>query len=407
MNASTTTESRDGATRRAITRCPSCDGRRIDAIYAVRNIPVHSVILMGSREEAIAYPTGDLSLGFCNDCGFLFNTSYDSALQEYCTKYEETQGFSPTFNAFARQLASDCAARHDLRGKTVLEIGCGKGEFLALLCQVGECRGIGIDPSFVPDRTPDGLEGRIEFIQDFYGSDYAHLAADLICCRHTLEHIGPTGRFVSNLREAIGDRKDTAVLFEVPDVLRELREGAFWDIYYEHCSYFSVGSQARLFRSRGFDVTHAELAYDGQYAIQTAMPADGPTAPRLPIENDLPDLRDAALRFPRIVGDAIERWSRKLGEAADGGKRVVLWGGGSKGVAFLTSLPESGMVEYVVDINPFKHGKFMPGSGQEVVAPEFLTEYRPDLVIAMNPIYLAEIATDLERLGVQTELRAV
>ena len=69
LSASTTTESRDGATRRAITRCPSCDGRRIDAIYAVRNIPVHSVILMSSREEAIAYPTGDLSLGFCNDCG--------------------------------------------------------------------------------------------------------------------------------------------------------------------------------------------------------------------------------------------------------------------------------------------------------------------------------------------------
>ena len=63
--------------------------------------------------------------------------------------------------------------------------------------------------------------------------------------------------------------------------------------------------------------------------------------------------------------------------------------------------------EYVVDINPYKHGKYLAGTGQRIVAPEFLREYQPHVVIAMNPIYGAEIQRDLDRLGVGAELQAV
>ena len=66
-----------------------------------------------------------------------------------------------------------------------------------------------------------------------------------------------------------------------------------------------------------------------------------------------------------------------------------------------------GELAAVVDINPHKHGKFLAGSGREIVSPEFLREYQPDTVIAMNPIYLEEIQRDLDRLGVKAELSAV
>ena len=85
------------------------------------------------------------------------------------------------------------------------------------------------------------------------------------------------------------------------------------------------------------------------------------------------------------------------------GKKAVIWGGGSKGVAFLTSLQIHEEIPYAVDINPFKHGTFMAGNGQEIVGPEFLREYRPDVVIVMNPIYCDEIKRDLEKLGVQAQ----
>ncbi|MFA9565355.1 MAG: SAM-dependent methyltransferase, partial [Acidimicrobiales bacterium] len=85
----------------------------------------------------------------------------------------------------------------------------------------------------------------------------------------------------------------------------------------------------------------------------------------------------------------------------------VIWGSGSKGVSFLNNLGSEAHIGHAVDINPYKHGKFMAGTGQEIVAPEYLTAYQPQLVVAMNPIYVAEIQADLDRLGVAAELTAV
>jgi hypothetical protein len=85
----------------------------------------------------------------------------------------------------------------------------------------------------------------------------------------------------------------------------------------------------------------------------------------------------------------------------------VLWGALSKAVSFLTTLPLDGCIEYVVDISPHRQGRFMPGTGQAIVAPSFLADYRPDLVIAMNPVYLKEIRRDLEAIGAGCELVAV
>jgi hypothetical protein len=78
---------------------------------------------------------------------------------------------------------------------------------------------------------------------------------------------------------------------------------------------------------------------------------------------------------------------------------VVIWGGGSKGAAFLGAVDAAGVIGYVVDINPFRQQTFMAGTGQPIVAPNFLKDYQPDVVIVMNEIYHAEILNDLNRLG--------
>jgi hypothetical protein len=95
-----------------------------------------------------------------------------------------------------------------------------------------------------------------------------------------------------------------------------------------------------------------------------------------------------------------EEWRRKLARWKAEGKKVVLWGGGSKGVAFLTTLGLTlDDVEVAVDINPIKTGTFMAGTGQEIVAPSFLAGYRPDVVVIMNPVYRQEITADLTAMG--------
>ncbi len=388
--------------------CPSCGGATMLAFFALAQIPVHSCLLMASRDDAVGCRRGDLRLGFCRACGFIANTAFDPSVHEYSARYEETQGFSPTFNAFARDLADRLVAAHDLRGRTLLEIGCGKGEFLVRLCELGGNAGIGIDPSYVPERTSSPAAARIRFIRDFYSEAYADLPADFVCCRHTLEHIGAVGALVRTVRAALATGRPVPVFFEVPDVLRVLREGAFWDIYYEHCSYFSPGSLARLFRAAGFEVVDLALGFAGQYVLLTAKPADAPTSSTLPLENDLGELERAVDAFERVGAAAVERWRATLDALRARGRRPVVWGSGSKGVAFLATLGTmDGIVDYVVDINPYKQGRFMPGTGQEIVAPEFLARYRPTDVLVMNPIYTEEIRRHLGSLGLAPEVLAV
>jgi SAM-dependent methyltransferase len=388
------------------TRCPACRSLEITAFHEVDRVPVHSCVLVSSREEALDFPTSRIRLVFCASCGFIFNADFDASLLDYSRDYEETQGFSPRFRAFAQDLAGRLIDRFDLDGKEILEIGCGKGEFILLLCEMGSNRGIGIDPAYVAERTNSEAAERITFIQDFYSKAHRGLAADFICCRHTLEHIPDVGEFVRLVRDAIGER-GTPVFFEVPDTRRVLRDAAFWDIYHEHCSYFTLGSLARLFRSSGFEVSDLALGFDDQYLLLEARPSSNGNGERRSEEESLSELAVEVELFRRSYREMVAGWAERLDRWQGQGRSVVVWGSGSKGVAFLTTLGVSDEIACVVDVNPFRQGKFMIGTGHAIVAPESLADAAPDVVIVMNPIYVDEIRDQLERIGLRPEITSV
>ncbi len=386
--------------------CPACRSHEVTTFYEAGRVPVHSCVLVSSREEALSFPTGRIRLAFCAACGFIFNAAFDPSLLDYSQDYEETQGFSPRFMTFARELARRLIDRFDLRDKEVLEIGCGKGEFLVLLCELGPNRGTGIDPAYVPERLHTKAADRIAFIRDFYTEAYRHLQADFICCRHTLEHIPDVANFVGLIRRAIGER-GTPVFLEVPDTRRVLRELAFWDIYHEHCSYFTLGSLANLFRSSGFEVLDVATAFDDQYLLLDARPSSNGGGGRFLQEEGVAELAVEVEHFRLNHQVEMGVWAERLDQWHREGRRAIVWGSGSKGVAFLTTLGIGDQVECVVDVNPFRNGKFMIGTGHEIVAPESLLGTRPDVIVVMNPIYLDEIRRQLDGFGLQPELVAV
>ena len=390
--------------------CAACGGSDLAVFYNQSNIPMNSMLLLDDARAAREFPRGALELARCATCGFITNVAYDIGSSEYSQRYEASQAYSPVFNAFADGLAQRWVDTHNIHNKTVLEIGCDKGDFLALMCEKGNNRGIGIDPAADPQRqTGSSAHDRMTFIADFYSEKYAHLDADVVICRHTLEHIASVREFMTTVRAALGDRTDTLVLFELPDVRRVLEDFAFWDLYYEHCSYFTLGSLARLFRATGFEVVNLETDFGGQYLLVEARPASTTPASGAPlaVEDDLAAMTEIVTAFRDGIGGRLGGWRSEIGDLRAEGRRAVIWGGGSKGVAYLTSLGLQDDIDYAVDINPFKQGRFLAGCGQEVVAPEFLREYGPDVVIAMNPIYSEEIQTMLDGLGVHAELRAV
>lgn len=177
-----------------------------------------------------------------------------------------------------------------------------------------------------------------------------------------------------------------------------LRARAVWDIIYEHCGYFSSHSLEHLLRRAGFGVLRTAEVYAGQFLTVEALPASGEVAPDAP-DTDLRAMQariaDFAADFARIVSD----WQAKLAEWERQGRRVVAWGSGSKGTMFLNVL-QPHAITTIVDINPRKHGRYVVGTGQQIVSPDFLRDDRPDIVILMNPIYRDEVAEMLAALGV-------
>ena len=398
------TQTWEPSTTPEITACPNCGSSGLRLFYSVDRIPCHSVLLMESYQEAVGYPQADLRLSFCETCGFITNTIFDVSHNDYSQSYEETQHFSARFNSFAHDLVTRLIDRFEIRKKNVLEIGCGKGEFLGLLCELGDNKGIGIDPGCRPERFPPEWSSRIEVIQELYSEEWSHLEADVICCRHTLEHIGPTQEFLQTVRDSIGDRSDTLVFFEVPDIRIVLEQTRFWDVYYEHCSYFSLGSLARLFRLCRFEIVSLERDFDNQYALIVAKPAALNTTPQLLEENDLEDISRLVSQFEIESQAAIRGWQKQLRNRHASGKQVAIWGAGSKCVSFLTTTGFEDEVQFTTDINPHKQGRFLPATGHQVVSPKELAQQKPDVIVIMNPIYLNEIRAQLESMNLRPEL---
>jgi SAM-dependent methyltransferase len=383
-------------------RCPGCGGSGCRSFYSVTNIPTNSCMLIPDREAAFNVPTGDLELRFCPSCGFIFNGLWRHDATVYAKGYEETQAYSPTFNNFQRSIAEMLVERYGLRGKRILEIGCGKGEFLAMICEMGGNFGLGFDPGFVPGRFGEISNGHVEIIADYFDKNTKVDPGDLICCKMTLEHISEVGEFIRNIRTLIGQR-ETAVFFQIPDASRILDALAFYDIYYEHCSYFTPQSLASVFISAGFAVDDIWTGYGDQYLMICAHPVE--TTPASNPELSPPSALAAQVeRFAADVDVLLDHWRDRLRGYKAEGRKVILWGSGSKAVSFLTTLGITDEVAFVADINPHRHGCYLPRSGHLIVSPQTVAIEAPNVVIVMNPLYVEEVRTDLAALGCRPTL---
>jgi SAM-dependent methyltransferase len=388
--------------------CTVCHSPDLAPCVELPNVPVYCSVGCATREEALNVARGDIKLAFCRNCGHVFNAAFDPRLVDYAVDYQNSLHASARFQRYAREIVDHLIERYVLRGKQVLEIGAGQGEFLALLVAAGDNHGVGIDPCYVPAHAEDP---RLEFIKDYYSSKYARQEIDLICCRHTLEHIAQPRAWLDDIRDTIGDGFDPAVFFEVPNVLYTLRDMGIWDIIYEHCSYFSPSSLRRIFQECRFQTRDLNVVYDGQFlAIEAAASSRPSTArPVTPSEKDeaLEALSDLVAAFGQRYRTKVDGWQRNLAEMVAAGRRVAVWGSGAKGVTFLNTADAGKAVDCVVDINPRKQGAFIPGTAQKITAPGELPARAIDTILVMNPAYRNEIEAEVRALGLSAQVQCV
>jgi SAM-dependent methyltransferase len=393
----------------AFTACAGCGSRHVEPFLELRDQPGLIGVQWASPEAARSCSKGDIRLVWCRDCGLIANAAFDPTIAAYNGAYDNSLAASPTYRAYARTTAERLVSEYDLRGKTAVEIGCGGGDFLELLCELGGNRGIGFDPGPRPRVKHNAGEARgvdadggqcppygIRFINDFYSPKYADCVGDLICCRQVLEHIPQPLSFLQMLRKMIGSRR-TVLHFDVPNAEYILSDLAVWTLIYEHPLYFTPFALWQLFESAGFAVRRLTEPFGRQFIQIDALPAED--LPPWKAEDKL--TAELIALFKQAAEYKICYWRTQVAAFAARGLKVVAWGAGARGVAFFNILNIAGEVPYLVDLNTNKHGKYIAGTGQQIVGPEFLKSYRPDVVLVMNAIYTREICERVEQLGLE------
>ena len=358
---------------------------------------MHSVKLARSKAQAGEIPTGDIELLHCKHCSMIWNHQFRPELMHYDENYEETQAYSPTFQDFHHWLADWLVDDHDLQGKTVLEIGCGKGEFLALLADRGIAQGIGYDPGFDKKRLQH--YSNLSFFPELFPPETdSPKAADFYLCKMTLEHIHQPLEFLRGLRRIIINPR-TKLAIQVPAFERIAKECAYWDIYYEHCNYFSKTSLTILLENAGFEVVSLETVFDDQYLNAVAQPGQNRS-------DHTDNLESLIENFSSHIQASLQAWKRELVPAANA-ESLLIWGAASKAVALINAIPELRQGTTLIDINPHKHGTYLPSTELQIKAPDSLINQHFDLVLVANPIYLPEIKTELSRLNIRGRVIAL
>lgn len=376
--------------------CPVCTSRATEVFLTRRGVPVHQNLLYATEAAARGAKRGDLEITVCRDCGFVFNAAFDLALLDYSEDYDNNQTCSPSFNAYVDGLVGHVVDARGVRGRTIVEVGCGKGYFIRRLVAADEGnRGFGFDPSYVGPL--EDFHGRLHFEQRFYSRDVQHVRPDAVVCRHVIEHVPDPAALVTSVREAIGDAPARA-FFETPCVEWILRNEVIWDFFYEHCSLFSPASFRVLFERSGFEDVDVHHVFEGQYLWLEA--AAGRATDRL-VPNDTATL---AAKYAAVESARLGQWHERV-ETLRARGNVAIWGAGAKGVTFANLIdPGRERIDCLVDLNPNKQQHFVPVTAHPIVDYRELPARGVTTAILMNPNYADENRRLLAEAGIDVTL---
>lgn len=380
------------------TACPVCGLRRSYTLLDLGYLPAQTGVVHPDRQSAVDAPRGRMTIAGCTVCGHLYNPAFDSARVPYDDRYDADLHHSGVFRQYADTVARHLVHRFGLAGKTAVEIGSGSGHFLQDLRRHGVARAVGFDPA-----------GRLAHTAGHVTTAACSTAdvaqADMLCCRHVLEHVRDPRDLLGLLASA---RPGTPVYLEVPNATWMLTESGPWDVIYPHVSYFTADSMGRLLSQMPLRNVDIRTSYSDQFLSVEALVAP-PGPPRFaPVgRHAAPVDLSSVARSLRRQQAAVQMWRTRLKWLIDAGERVVVWGAGSKGVTFLNLVDEARQVDAVVDINPSKRGKHVTGTGHRIAAPADVAERKPTTVVLMNPVYEGEVSASLTRLGINAEVLVV
>lgn len=262
--------------------------------------------------------------------------------------------------------------KYSLRGKKILEIGCGRGEFLSLL-QSLDVKAFGLEyaDSSVAYCVNNGLHANQGY-PDQNLSALANGPFDAFLLLMFLEHMPEPN---SALKAIHDNMVDNAVgIIEVPNFEMILRKNLFSEFIGDHLLYFTKGTLLTTLETNGFEVMDLKEIRDN-YVISAV------TKKRCRL--DISCFQDFQNRIKSDIRAYINRF---------GSKRVAIWGAGHQALAIIALTGIADEISYVIDSAPFKQGKYTPATHLPIVAPEALHANPAEALIIMAASYSDEVA---------------
>ena len=246
--------------------CPVCSNTNLIPTICRENLVTMQNYVYCYADEARHAKVGKFVLMICPQCGFSYNASFNNNLLQYNENYDNSVP-SQISETYYREVASFLYKNFPIEHGLVIDIGCGKGSFLKILCEkYPTVKGVGIDPSYeLSTENSSQPNENISFIQDFFKKEQINQRPSLIICRHVIEHIYYPVDFMTKVYLALSAFRDIPIFVEVPDLEWILNQNAFWDFCYEHCNYFTVDSFNNIMELSGFAVEKTYKAFNRQY----------------------------------------------------------------------------------------------------------------------------------------------
>ena len=375
-------------------KCRHCQSKLIFSLIDLGTSPPSNAYL---NQKTIHEPEKyfPLRVLVCTDCWLVQTEDYAGAEELFSSDYAYFSSFSTTWLKHAEKYVADVAERFELNERSlIVEVAANDGYLL----QYAKTRGIpclGIEPT---KSTAEAARTKgIEVITEFFGVKLAQQLvtegrqADLTTANNVLAHVPDINDFISGF--AVLLKSNGVSTFEFPHLLRLVTENQFDTIYHEHYSYLSLTAVKRIFERNGLNVFDVdELPTHGGSLRVYAQRKDSDTLEVSKSVEKLLDLEAASgmntaefYASFRVKANKVKNdFLIFLIEAQRSGKSVAGYGAAAKGNTLLNYAGvRSDLLSYVVDRNPAKQDKFLPGCRIPIVEEDYLKQNRPDYVVVL------------------------
>lgn len=316
----------------------------------------------------------DLTVCQCSACG-LVQLSNDPV--PYFREVIRAVGISKEMIDFRTDQFAKFIAAYDLHKKKVIEIGCGRGEFISIFKDFDvDIYGLDFSEESVRYCNDNGLKVEKGFIEA--GDEkLSNGPFEVFFILNFLEHLPDPNRTLTGIHHNLND--DAVGIIEVPNFNMMLRKNLFSEFICDHLFYFTEDTLKITLERNGFEVIECkEIWYD--YIISATV--------RKRKRTDISQFYQYQKKLTKEIADYINRFEDK---------KVAIWGAGHQALAFISLTNISKRIKYVVDSAPFKQGKFTPASHIPIVSPEKLNNEPVNAVIVMAASYSDEVARIIRR----------